>query len=254
VAFLFSKRWLLFFVSVGLLAYGAWWLGQWQFHRLEDRKESNSTVSKNLAALPVPVSDLMSTDRQPGVKDEWREVTVHGHWDDDNTIVLKYQTRDSAAGIDVVTPLITQSGDAVLVNRGWMETGNSGSSRPATPNASPGEVTVTGWVRRDGTGSATRVADMSTRAISSVEIEKVLPYQLFRGFLELKDETPPPTTALGAAELPDDTSEGPHFFYGLQWWFFGFLALFGFVYLAVDEWAQRRRILKELDEEEESQQ
>ena len=41
-----------------------------------------------------------------------------------------------------------------------------------------------------------------------------------------------------------DLGEGPHFFYGLQWWFFGLLAVFGFCYLAYDEWrggAGRRR-------------
>ena len=38
------------------------------------------------------------------------------------------------------------------------------------------------------------------------------------------------------AELPD-LGNGPHFFYGLQWWFFGLLAVFGFFYLAYDEWS-----------------
>ena len=28
----------------------------------------------------------------------------------------------------------------------------------------------------------------------------------------------------------------PHFFYGLQWWFFGLLAVGGFLYLVYDEW------------------
>jgi hypothetical protein len=36
------------------------------------------------------------------------------------------------------------------------------------------------------------------------------------------------------AEQPD-LGNGPHFFYGLQWWFFGLLAVFGFFYLAYDE-------------------
>jgi len=49
-------------------------------------------------------------------------------------------------------------------------------------------------------------------------------------------ESPAPAHRLGATELPDDTSEGPHFFYGLQWWFFGLLAIFGFFYLLYDEW------------------
>ena len=41
-------------------------------------------------------------------------------------------------------------------------------------------------------------------------------------------------------ELPE-LDNGPHFFYGLQWWFFGALALFGFVYLVYDEYARRAR-------------
>ena len=68
----------------------------------------------------------------------------------------------------------------------------------------------------------------------------MLPYPLYRGFLDLADESPRPATTLEPAELPDDTSNGPHFFYGLQWWFFGALAVFGFCYLAWDELRQRR--------------
>ncbi len=41
-------------------------------------------------------------------------------------------------------------------------------------------------------------------------------------------------------ELPE-LNNGPHFFYGLQWWFFGVLAVFGFCYLAFDEWRSGRR-------------
>ena len=33
-----------------------------------------------------------------------------------------------------------------------------------------------------------------------------------------------------------ELNNGPHFFYGLQWWFFGALAIFGFFYLMYDEW------------------
>ena len=165
---------------------------------------------------------------------------MHGTWDDRHTVVLKYQTRDSAAGVDVVTPLVTAAGPAVLVDRGWMASDNSGAARPKLPPVSDGQVTVTGWVRRDATGSATKVSDLSTRAISSRELGEVMPYPLYRGFVDLAAESPDPAKALEPVELPDDTSSGPHFFYGLQWWFFGALAVFGFCYLLWDEVRQRR--------------
>ena len=232
---------MLFALVVALLTWVALQLGQWQFHRLEQRKADNRIVSTNLDRPPAPVEDVLSTDRAPRKDDEWRRVTAQGTWDEDRTVVLKYQTRDEGSGVDVVTPLVTEDGVAVLVDRGWTSTTNTGGSRPDLPAATDGQVTVTGWVRRDATGNATRVSDLSTRAISSTEIAEVTPYPLYRGFLDLAEESPEPAHQLELTELPDDTSNGPHFFYGLQWWFFGALAVFGFCYLAWDEVRQRRR-------------
>jgi cytochrome oxidase assembly protein ShyY1 len=240
VRFLLSRRWVLFALTVAVLAWLATQLGQWQFHRLDERKQDNRIVSTNLKLAPVPVDDVLSTERAPGAEHEWRRVTVHGVWDDEHTVVLKYQTRDQSAGVDVVTPLVTEGGAAVLVDRGWVSTENTGGSRPELPAVTEGQVTVTGWVRRDATGSATKVSDLSTRAISSRAIGEVTPYPLYRGFLDLAEESPEPGERLRLTELPDDTSNGPHFFYGLQWWFFGALAIFGFCYLAWDEFRQRR--------------
>jgi cytochrome oxidase assembly protein ShyY1 len=242
VSFLLSRRWVLFALAVAVLAWLATQLGQWQFHRLDERKQDNRIVSTNLRQAPVPVDDLLSADRAPRAQDEWRRVTVHGTWDDAHTVVLKYQTRDQRAGVDVVTPLVTEAGAAVLVDRGWIATENTGGGRPDPPPVTKGKVTVTGWVRQDATGSATRVSDLSTRAVSSTSIGEVMPYPLYRGFVALAEESPPPAEQLRPIELPDDTSNGPHFFYGLQWWFFGALAIFGFCYLVWDEFRQRRRL------------
>ena len=241
MGFLLTRRWLGFAVVVVALAWLAGLLGQWQFHRLEERKHDNGVVSRNLAALPVPVGDVLSTERSPSPDQEWRRVTVRGTWDDRHTVVLKYQTRDAGPGVDVVTPLVTASGTAVLVDRGWLRTTNSGATRPTLPPATDGQVTVTGYVRRDATGSATRVSDLSTRAVSSRTIAPVLPYPVVRGFVDLAVQSPAPERRLAVAELPDDTSNGPHFFYGLQWWFFAALAVGGFCYLVYDEFRRRRR-------------
>lgn len=238
--FLFTRRWVLFALTVAALAYGATLLGQWQFHRLDDRKVENALVARNLTRPPVPVDSVLRVGKPVDDQAEWRRVVVHGTWDDEHTIVLKYQTRDGGAGVDVVTPLVTEDGSAVLVDRGWMATENDGATRPKTPAASDGPVTVIGWVRVDATGRATRVDDLSTRAVSSVEAAKDLPYPVHGGFVDLHIESPKPATALAEVELPDDTSNGPHFFYGLQWWFFGGLAVFGFGYLAYDEWKRAR--------------
>ena len=138
-------------------------------------------------------------------------------------------------GVDVVVPLETTGGPAVLVDRGWLATDSPDGDVGDVPAPPAGQVTVTGWVRVDATGDSTDVTDRSARAISSTRIGAALDRELYGGFLDLKSEDPAPETELVKAELPDLVN-GPHFFYGLQWGYFGLLAIFGFCYLVYDEW------------------
>ena len=99
----------------------------------------------------------------------------------------------------------------------------------------PRPVTVTGYVRQDGDGDATQVVDSSTRAVSSAAIGPAIGLPVYGGWVELASESPKASVPLEQAGLPD-LSNGPHFFYALQWWFFGLLAVVGFFYLLYDEW------------------
>jgi cytochrome oxidase assembly protein ShyY1 len=224
-----------FFLVVVVLAYATWWLGRWQFHRLADRKDDNAVVERNEGASAAPVADVLAAGREVDEDDEWRVVTATGTYLTDETIVVRYRTREGSSGVDIVVPLQPADGPALLVDRGWLATANSGAVPDDVPDPPPGTVTVTGWVRSDASGDSTRVTDGSTRAISSTEIGRAIGVEVYGGFVDLRSEDPEPATPLAKAELPD-LSNGPHFFYGLQWWFFGLLAVFGFCYLAYDEW------------------
>lgn len=236
--FLVSRRWALFAVTVVVLAYGCYLLGQWQFHRLHDREATNAQTRTNLAAAPAPVGDVLHQGRPAPARDEWRRVVATGTYLADQSVVIRYQTRNGASGVDVVTPLRTDAGPTVFVDRGWMSSENVGGHTVHTPAPPPGRVRVVGWVRADATGDAATVSDRSARAISSVQIARSLGASatgpVYRGFVDAERESPAAATRLVPIELPD-LGNGPHFFYGLQWWFFGLLAVFGFFYLAYDE-------------------
>jgi cytochrome oxidase assembly protein ShyY1 len=233
--FLLTRRWLLFGLVVVLLATLAWFLGQWQFSRLEERRERNEIVAANEDAPPLPVQEVLGVGEPVQPDEEWRRVRATGTYAVEDTVVVRYRTRDGRSGIDVVVPLVTGSGTALLVDRGWLATRNSGTEVADVPDPPPGEVTITGWVRRDATGRSTEVSDRSTRSVSSAQIGPALDREVYTGFVDLASETPEPATPLELAETPE-LNDGPHFFYGLQWWFFGLLALVGFGYLAYDEW------------------
>jgi cytochrome oxidase assembly protein ShyY1 len=232
--FLLSRRWVLFLLVVLALAWVAWRLGEWQFHRLEDRKERNAVVERNETRSPVPVTEVMGVDRPLTADQEWTRVTATGTYDEEATVVVRYRTRDGASGVDVVVPLELADGTSVLVDRGWFATDNRGTTPDDVPAPPEGEVEVEGWARLDATGDSAEVTDRSTRAISSAEIGPAIGREVLRGFVDVRSESPEPAEPLAPAQLPE-LDNGPHFFYGLQWWFFGVLALFGFVYLVYDE-------------------
>jgi cytochrome oxidase assembly protein ShyY1 len=234
--FLVSRRWLLFFAIVVLLAYACLLLGQWQWHRLTSTKSNNAIIRANESADPAPVDEVLRPGEDPPSTAQYRSVTATGRYDVSHTVIVRYQTdQDGHSGVDVVVPLVTSSGTALLVDRGWMATTNQGLTDPSqVPAPPPGTVTVTGSVRRNAIGGAAAVENSSTRAVSSSQIQPAIGIPVYGGFVDLTAESPAPSTPLTPAELPD-LSNGPHFFYALQWWFFGLLALFGFGYLAWEE-------------------
>jgi len=233
--FLLSRRWVLFFLAIIVLAYACWWLGGWQFDRLQNTKHENAIIRANYRQSPKPVSDVLAPGRPVGDLQEWTVVKATGTYDPASSIIVRYQTDDEGdPGANVVVPLKMSNGNVLLVNRGWFASDNPEPPLSKIPPPPTGKVTIVGWVRQDGSGSSTEVADHSVRAISSTAIGQALGMQTYGGFVQLKSESPGPAKKLGRDDMPD-LSNGPHFFYGLQWWFFGILGAGGFIYLAWDE-------------------
>ena len=131
-SFLLSRRWIGFAIFVVLLAALCIRLGLWQIHRLEHRLDNNKVVTAHFKASPVELSTVLGKGQTVDAKHEWTRVTATGTYDVEHEVTVKFTTRDGAPGVDVVTPLVLADGDAVLVDRGWMATRNTGS-RPTVP-------------------------------------------------------------------------------------------------------------------------
>jgi len=239
--FLLERRWLAFLLLVVVLAAVCVQLGLWQLERFNQRQEDNARIASYLAADPAPVDEVLVGARSVPPSQEWRRVTAVGTYDPAGQVVVRYQSREDRRGVDVVTPLITAGGTAVLVDRGWLAADGAAVSDVPIPPPPPGTVTVTGWLRSDSQADAvaTRPESGQVRAISSTGIAGTVDYPLYPGYIALTGQTPP-ETELAPATAPD-LGQGPHFFYGLQWFFFAALALFGWSYFAWLEARGKRR-------------
>ncbi|UYM04968.1 SURF1 family cytochrome oxidase biogenesis protein [Solicola gregarius] len=240
--FVLSLRWLGFALFVILLAGVCVRLGNWQHDRHEQRKADNEIISAHLDESPRPIDDVLGSDDDSVPDDiEWTPVTVTGTYDTEREVVEKYQTRDEGPGVDVVTPLVTDSGIAVIVDRGWMSSPNN-SAEVDIPAPPSGKVTVTGWLRVDSAAEASAVepTDGQVRAVSSTGMEAALPYDAYPGFVNRTDQDPAGDDGLEPEPRPD-LGQGPHFFYAMQWYFFAGLAVFGWFYFAWSEAHPRTR-------------
>jgi len=235
-----SARWLGFLLFVVVLAAVCTRLGFWQMHKLELRLDRNDIITSHFDAEPVDLSTVLAGGREIDRTTEWTRVRATGTYDVDHQVTVKFTTRDGAPGVDVVTPLVLASGDAVLVDRGWIETQNT-VQRPDVPAPPDGEVTIEGWLRQNNGagGDAVRPIDGQIRAVSSDGMAGSVPYDLTNGYVNLQQQTPEPATAL-AAEPEPELGQGPHFFYALQWWFFALLAVVGYFWFARAEAKERR--------------
>lgn len=215
-------------------------LGFWQMDKLDQRLERNKMVTKHFAAEPVDLLAALPDGAKVDKTNEWTRVTATGTYDLDHELSIKFITRDKAPGADILTPLVLPSGEAVLVNRGWISTENN-VTKPDAPAPPNGEVAIEGWLRKNtGAGrNATVPSEGQIRAISSDILAKEMPYDLTSGYINLQEQTPASSTPLKPEPKPE-LGQGPHFFYALQWWFFALLAMVGFFWFARVEAKERR--------------
>lgn len=239
--FLLSRRWIGFALFVVVLAAVCVRLGFWQIHRLDNRLDNNTIVTRNLAADPVPISEVLKRGDTVDEDTEWTRVRITGRYDVGRQVTVKFTTRDGAPGVDVVTPFVMQDGSAILVDRGWLQTRNTSAKPSGVPAPPPGTVDVMGWLRQDNGAddAAVRPQGGQVRAISSQGMASSVPYTLAGGYLNLRTQQPAATTPLALEPRPE-LGQGPHFFYALQWWFFGALAVVGWFWFAWAELKERR--------------
>jgi surfeit locus 1 family protein len=118
-------------------------LGMWQIERLHEKETLIASVQAGLSAPAVPLSQALQAGAATA---EWRHVRVTGHFLHNKEIYLFAQGPNGAFGVQVVTPLVQDNGEAILVDRGFVP---DALRDPKTRRAAQvaGEVSLTGVLR-----------------------------------------------------------------------------------------------------------
>jgi len=119
-------------------------LGTWQVQRLQWKEGLLATIAERMHSDPVPLSEIEKLHRE-GKDVEYRPVKVSGTFDNSKERYF-FATYQGASGYFVYTPLTTDAGEIVFVNRGFVPFDRK---EPSTRPGSfvEGETTLTGLAR-----------------------------------------------------------------------------------------------------------
>ncbi len=118
-------------------------LGFWQLDRLQQKNALIARIAERMESAPVPAPEFRASRN---IEFEYRRVTATGIYRHDLEIPLHAIGRGGRPGYRIHTPLERDSGDLILVNRGWVP---KAMKDPASRRAGllPGLVTVEGILR-----------------------------------------------------------------------------------------------------------
>lgn len=217
-------------------------LGFWQLDRMQQQEVDNAHLE---AVAAMPALDLASDMNEVDLTTmEYRHVIASGEMDYSRQVAIRnqvwVQTWGNEMGFALLTPLILDNGEAVLVERGWVPMKYDSPASWQSFNG-PDHVELQGIIRLpvqkgemgggvpDPTLGPGQSGLSFWNTVNIQRIQKQLPYTLLSIYIQ---EAPHPgVTTLPYASIPDlEVSDNTHLGYALQWFLYATLLFFGYPY------------------------
>lgn len=205
-------------------------LGFWQLDRLEERRRTNLVGDSRFSEEPISFEKAL--DAFDGEALAYRRVSLDGHFDPDNEVLIRSQVHRGSAGFHVITPLILADGNVVMVNRGWVPL--SVDTVPVGPAPPSGEVSVEGWIQQSQERTTLGPADSEIGRLSTLNrvdldrIQQQLEYEIAPVYVVMTGES---GVLPEVVAPPVFDEEGPHLSYAVQWFGFTVVLLIGYFFL-----------------------
>jgi len=207
----------------------------WQVDRHQSRGERNDLIRARAEQPAVDLGQIAPPGSSPdvGEDEEFRKVVLTGEYQTEDEVLIRNRSLDGAPGWWVLTPLRTDEGWAVAVNRGWIPISfDAGEPRPGT-EAPTGRVEVSGWVQPARVAEGFQVADPAEGRLLTLgrpdvaRLAQQLAYPLSPVVLQLAPADGAEVTQPVPLSLPA-LDAGPHASYAAQWLIFTTIALVGY--------------------------
>lgn len=220
----FRGRWLVGWVLVVVVVLGFARLGIWQLERLEWRRDLNARIDARRAQPPVPLTELDPS--APPADLEYRVVSITGAYDGSREVELYGRAMNGKAGNHLLTPLASNDGRILFVDRGWVPF----SADAAAVRPPQGPVTITGILLPPESTDDRPDAD-TVKDVSLVQLSKRVDADVWPVYLLLREQGPPQAGDLPMTVPEPELTEGNHLSYAVQWFLFATIVAVGWFFL-----------------------
>ena len=209
---LLRPRWIVGHLLTLIAIVGFIRLGIWQLDRHAEKSDLRDTVAEGQTLPAVELGDAP--------EGSFRRVVAIGEYDG-SLQALVLRSRAGISGYHVLTPLVTEDGSALLIDRGWIPLETD------PPQPSPGMVKAAGvlWPAEEGSSVPIQQPEVVRRIDPEIQ-QAFAPYSLRSDYLILAPAPVPEPWPIAAE--PPGIGLGPHLGYAGQWFLFAVIALVGY--------------------------
>lgn len=203
-------------------------LALWQLRRLDQVRSANDRVRARLSMATAPLDVVLPAG---GAADAatYRRVEVSGRYDPTEEVQVDNRSDRGRAGKHLLTPLVTASGRAVLVDRGWITLDTDRAAAEVRPPSE--QVRVVGVLfpgERKGVLGPSLPPEGHLSSVPRIDVARLakqLPYTSVPLYLRLESQAPSQASALPKPPGLPPLDDGPHLSYAVQWFLFATVAI-----------------------------
>ena len=238
------RRWTPWVALVVLFAILTSLLSWWQFTRREERVVRIEQVLANYDKPPVLMQELDWKLNELGQTSlEWTPVIVSGQYLPEQAVIVRNRPLSGQAGFLQLVPFQLASGEILMVERGWLQSGSDVTIPKSNPLPNSGNHELVVRLRAPEPDLGRPPVEGQLASIHPAELEeKLAPIGelITDRYGRLVSENPSYPQAPLPMPMPS-LNEGNHLSYALQWILFGLMAFAALI------WGYRndRRILLE---------
>lgn len=219
------RRWSGWLSLVVVFAVACGFLSNWQFNRRQEALIAMQQLDANYASVPVSL-DALATTNSYDSRNDWRNVTMQGHYLAANALLVRNRPLDGQPGFLQLVPFQLDTGEIVAVERGWVSSDDKYNAPETTPLPSANEQSVSGHVRAaeptlGRTAPAGQLPTININAMAKAVGFKDRDFSKL--YVRMSSESSPMATAPKMLEKPQ-LDEGNHLSYALQWILFALMA------------------------------